>query len=102
MALKKRGDTWHTHFFVDGERFRKSLDTTDWREAQRKERELIAEAKKGKLMASRDEFSRLPSVKQRTGSLRIGFPALPLAASRLRKSGASPSKRESAMFRFGG
>ncbi len=59
MALKKRGDTWHTHFFVDGERFRKSLDTSDWREAQRKERELIAEAKKGKLMASRDEFSRL-------------------------------------------
>ena len=60
MALKKRGDTWHTHFFVDGERFRKSLDTSDWREAQRKERELIAEAKEGKLMASRDEFSRLP------------------------------------------
>ena len=22
MALKKRGDIWHTHFFVDGERFR--------------------------------------------------------------------------------
>jgi len=31
---------------VDGERFRKSLDTGDWREAQRKERELIAEAKR--------------------------------------------------------
>jgi integrase len=60
MALTKRGSTWHTHFYVDGERFRKSLDTSDWREAQRKERELVAEAKKGKLMASRDEFSRLP------------------------------------------
>jgi integrase len=59
MALKKRGNTWHTHFFVDGERFRKSLDTSDWRDAQRKERELIVEAKAGKLMASRDEFSRL-------------------------------------------
>jgi len=46
VALKKRGSTWHTHFFVDGERFRKSLDTGDWREAQRKERELIAEAKR--------------------------------------------------------
>ena len=22
MALKKHGNTWHTHFFVDGERFR--------------------------------------------------------------------------------
>ena len=60
MALKKRGDTWHTHFFVDGERFRKSLDTSDWRQAQRKERELIAEAKAGRLAACRDEFSRLP------------------------------------------
>jgi integrase len=60
MALKKRGSTWHTHFFVDGERFRQSLDTSDWREAQRKERDLIAEAKAGKLAASRDEFARLP------------------------------------------
>jgi integrase len=60
MALKKRGDTWHTHFFVDGQRFRQSLGTSDWREAQRKERELIAEARAGKLAASRDEFSRLP------------------------------------------
>jgi integrase len=60
MALKKRGNTWHTHFFVDGERFRQSLETSDWREAQRKERELIAEANAGKLAASRDEFSRLP------------------------------------------
>jgi hypothetical protein len=38
MALKKRSNTWHTHFFVDGQRFRQSLDTSDWREAQRKER----------------------------------------------------------------
>ena len=60
MALKKRGSTWHTHFFVDGEQFRKSLHTSDWREAQRKERELIADAKAGKLAARRDEFSRLP------------------------------------------
>jgi integrase len=60
MALKKRGSTWHTHFFVDGERFRFSLDTSDWREAQRKERVLIGEAKAGKLAASKDDFSRLP------------------------------------------
>ena len=33
MALKKRGRTWHTHFYVDGQRFRQSLDTGDWREA---------------------------------------------------------------------
>jgi len=60
MALKKRGKTWHTHFFVDGERFRQSLETSDWREAQRKERVLIAEAKAGKLAATKDDFARLP------------------------------------------
>jgi hypothetical protein len=35
MSLKKRGKTWHTHFFVDGQRFRQSLETSDWREAQK-------------------------------------------------------------------
>ena len=60
MALKKRGKTWHTHFFVDGERFRQSLETSDWREAQRKERDLIRDAKAGKLAATKDDFSRLP------------------------------------------
>ena len=29
MSLIKRGKTWHTHFFVDGQRFRQTLDTTD-------------------------------------------------------------------------
>ena len=60
MALKKRGKTWHTHFFVDGERFRQSLDTSDWREAQRTERDLIRDAKAGKLAAKKDDFARLP------------------------------------------
>jgi integrase len=49
MSLTKRGKTWHTHFFVDGQRFRQSLDTSDWREAQAKEKQLIAEASEGKL-----------------------------------------------------
>jgi hypothetical protein len=49
MALTKRGKTWHTRFFVDGQRFRQSLDTSDWREAQAKEKQLIAEASEGKL-----------------------------------------------------
>ena len=49
MALYKRGKTWHTDFSVNGERFRQSLDTSDWREAQAKEKELIARASQGKL-----------------------------------------------------
>jgi integrase len=59
MALKKRGKTWHTHFFVDGQRFRQSLETSDWREAQAKEKALIAAAKAGKLSASSEDFARL-------------------------------------------
>jgi integrase len=59
MALKKRGKTWHTHFFVDGQRFRQSLETTDWREAQKKEKDLIAEAKRGKLASGTQQFAKL-------------------------------------------
>ncbi len=59
MALVKRGKTWHTHFFVDGQRFRQSLETSDWREAQSKEKDLIAEAKAGKLAPTKQEFARL-------------------------------------------
>ncbi len=44
MSLYKRGKTWHTDFMVNGQRYRQSLDTTDWREAQSKEKELIAQA----------------------------------------------------------
>jgi integrase len=59
MAIKKRGKTWHTHFFVDGQRFRQSLETSDWRQAQAKEKVLIAAAKAGKLSASSEDFARL-------------------------------------------
>ena len=59
MALVKRGKTWHTHFFVDGQRFRQSLDTSDWREAQGNEKQLIADAKAGKLAPTKQEFARL-------------------------------------------
>jgi integrase len=60
MSLTKRGKTWHTHFFVDGQRFRQSLETSDWREAQAKEKDLIAGAKAGKLSPTKQEFARLP------------------------------------------
>jgi integrase len=59
MALKKRGRTWHTHFFVDGRRYRQSLETSDWREAQAKERRLIAAAQEGKLSATKNPIARL-------------------------------------------
>ena len=60
MALYKRGKTWHTDFFMDGQRFRQSLETRDWRDAQSKEKDLIAQAKAGKLSPTKKGFVRLP------------------------------------------
>jgi integrase len=60
MALTKRGKTWHCHFVVNGLRFRQSLETTDWREAQSKEKQLIAEASEGKLTHNSTTLARLP------------------------------------------
>lgn len=51
MALKKRGRTWHTDFVVNGQRFRQSLGTRDWREAEAKEKELIAQASQATSLA---------------------------------------------------
>jgi hypothetical protein len=59
VALVKRGKRWHTHFFVDGQQFRRSLYTTDWREAQAKEKVLIAQASQGKLTSVSQQFSKL-------------------------------------------
>jgi integrase len=58
MALTKRGKTWHTHFVVNGQRFRQSLATTDWREAQAKEKELVAQASDGKLSHTTTSIAR--------------------------------------------
>jgi integrase len=58
MALYKRGGTWWTDFSVNGQRFRLTLDTSDWREAQRQEKEKITDAQQGKIASQ--QFSRLP------------------------------------------
>ena len=42
-----------------GQRFRQSLETSDWREAQAKEKELIARASQGKLAPLSQQFSKL-------------------------------------------
>ena len=48
------------HFVVNGQRFRQSLGTNDWREAQAKEKQLIAEASEGKLTHNSTTLARLP------------------------------------------
>src|SRR6266852_1811066 len=60
MSLVKRGKTWHTHFFVDGQRFRQSLETSDWRKAQASEKELIGQATEGKLTQTSTALARQP------------------------------------------
>ena len=59
MALYKRKKTWWTDFSVNGVRYRVSLDTSDWREAQSREKERIAEAQAGKLSIASQSFARL-------------------------------------------
>jgi integrase len=49
MAIFKRGKTWWTDFSENGQRIRQSLGTTDWREAQKQEKRLIAEARAGRV-----------------------------------------------------
>ena len=44
---------------MDGQRFRLSLETTDWRVAQAKQKELIGDAREGRLESLSTEFSRL-------------------------------------------
>ena len=57
--IYKRGKTWWTDFSVNGQRFRQSLHTKDWREALHTEKELIAQAREGKISLAGQSFARL-------------------------------------------
>ena len=59
MSIFKRNKIWWTDFSVNGVRYRQSLDTTDWREAQSNEKVLIADASTGKLAPVSKQFARL-------------------------------------------
>ena len=59
MSLFKRNKTWWTDFSVNGVRFRISLDTTDWREAESRQKDKITQATLGKIVPSSQQFSRL-------------------------------------------
>jgi len=60
VALVKRGKTWHCHFVVNGQRFRQSLKTSDWQEAQSKEKDLIGQAMEGRLTQTSTTLARQP------------------------------------------
>jgi integrase len=58
--LIKRNKIYHCHFFVNGQRVRQSLETRDWKEAEAKLSELIAQAQEGKLTQNSAALARLP------------------------------------------
>lgn len=62
MAIYKRGKTYHADVTVHGLRYRESLDTSNWQEAQRKQKELIARIIEGKAAApaGKGSFASLP------------------------------------------
>ncbi len=60
MALYRRNGKYYTDFSLNGQRFRQTLETRDWREAMQKEDDLKARAREGKLASGlTTEFSRL-------------------------------------------
>ena len=59
MSLYKRGKTYWADFSVNGQRYRQSLDTSDWREAQSRQKEQITQASQGKLAPSSQQFARV-------------------------------------------
>lgn len=59
MSLWKRGRQYWTDFTVASRRYRKRLGTTSFREATRRERELIEEAGHGRLAADEQGPKRL-------------------------------------------
>lgn len=59
MPIYKRGNVWWTQFTVHGQRYQKSLETSNRRKASDEERKLIAQAEKGSLAAIVTDFARL-------------------------------------------
>ena len=60
--IYKRGGTYHVDVGVDGVRYRQSLDTANWQEAQRRQKELIGAIQNGKAAGpvGKGSFASLP------------------------------------------
>lgn len=59
MALYRRNGKYYTDFSLNGQRYRQTLETTDRREAIQRERDLIAQAKQGKLAGRLTDLARV-------------------------------------------
>lgn len=58
MALFKRNRIWWVDFTEDGSRYRESLKTTNWQEALRREKDRIAEVKRGENLPADRKLAR--------------------------------------------
>ncbi len=58
-GLYRRDKWWWADFSLNGQRYRQSLRTTDWREALQRKKELITQASQGKLTPTSQQFARL-------------------------------------------
>ena len=76
MSLYKRGNIYWTRFGINGEIFRKSLETSDPEKAKREERKLLLEADRGQLRPKKESFGSLPFHRddpdpERSGALEV-------------------------------
>jgi hypothetical protein len=100
MALKKRGNTYHADFVMDGQRYRQSLETSDWRKAQALHAMNSSRARKpvrSRLKNMRSLSS--PSAMLPSGFWKTGCRISPSVVSRLNASELNRSMTASATWR---
>ncbi len=93
MALFKRGKTWWTDFTVHGQRYRHSLHTTRWQEAEAREKEQITQASEGKIAPSGGQFSRLAFTEAADGYIEDRKPHLAPKSILTERERLKPLKR---------
>jgi len=74
--IYKRGKVWWADISVNGQRYRESLNTTDWREAEREQKKLIERAELGKVATAGKKFGRLGFTEASTRYLEDRMPHL--------------------------
>jgi hypothetical protein len=90
MSIYKRGGTWWTDFSLNGQRFRQSLDTSDWREAQSREKDRIGQQLLGSSRRVANYLQSLASSKPLIAMSRIDWRTWPRAPLPLSQNVINP------------
>jgi integrase len=83
MKLYKRGKTWWVDFSAAGERFRLSVGTGDWRQAESRAKEMVADALSGRMTRAALDTGKQPFTD--AADLYLEARRLDLAESSLKK-----------------